>query len=92
MKQIIEEMYAFKVGNEKWLDVYNKKADEYTKYLQEHGMENILDETHKLKNYKDQLVEIENNIEPKIRKSIEEIKALQRENNYYKNTIVLIIS
>lgn len=79
IKQIIEEVHAFKVSNRIWLEVYRDKADEYTKYLQEHGMENILDETKKLKNYKDQLVEIENNIEPKIRKSIVDIKALQDE-------------
>ena len=79
IKQIIEELHEFKVSDRKWLEVYRDKADEYIRYLQEHEMENILDETKKLKNYKDQLIEIENNIEPKLRKSIEEIKVLQNE-------------
>ncbi|KNZ68290.1 phosphoesterase PHP domain-containing protein [Thermincola ferriacetica] len=79
IKQIIKEVDTFKIGDKIWLEVYRDKLEEYTKYLQEHGMENIIDETKKLKDYKDQLVEIENNVEPKIRKTVEEIKALQNQ-------------
>lgn len=62
MQQLISEINTIKINDEIWLDKYHEKAEEYSSYLKDHGMENILDETKKLKINKDQLIEIENNV------------------------------
>lgn len=62
-----------------WIETYKAKETEFIKYLKENDLENIADETNKLQELNDKLLNIEVNILPKLEKKIEEIRELQQE-------------
>jgi hypothetical protein len=83
-----------KIDNKDWNEFYNSKLQEYNAYLKQKGAENLLDESQKLKQDKQRLIEIENNIEPKVENVFKKIKVLQEERtvilNDFKTTLATL--
>lgn len=89
--KLIDLVENQKIENRDWNEFYNSKLQEYNAYLKRKGAENLLDESQKLKQNKQRLIEIENNIEPKVANVFKKIKILQNERtdilNVYKTAI-----
>lgn len=77
LNSYIDQIIHLSINDELWIELYNRKEAEYTNYLKANGMENLIDETQRLKKLKDQVAEIENNIEPRLNRYIEQISELQ---------------
>lgn len=65
------------IKGDKWIDYYEVKRIEYLNYLKENNLENVADVTNQLKEQKDKLLHIDNNVLPKIESRLEELLKLQ---------------
>jgi ABC-type dipeptide/oligopeptide/nickel transport system ATPase component len=77
LEDAINRMKNIKYKGSRWIDFYNIKENEYIKFLKENNLENLADETNQLKELKDNLLNIDNNILPRLNKRINEIQSLQ---------------
>lgn len=73
----IQNIKDINVNNSPWISFYSLKESEYYSYLKEKNLENLADETNQLKILKDNLLDIENNILPRLNKRLDEIRNLQ---------------
>ncbi len=75
----LEEIKKIKFDGEEWLELYNKVFEECKEYLRDNDMEDVFDEANQLRKLKNKLAKIENNIEPRVEKVVEELKQMQNQ-------------